>query len=68
MYACGPLAMLKTVGRLAHTYKIAGEANLEERMACGVGACLGCAIETVHGVKMVCKDGPVFSFKELGWS
>ena len=67
IYACGPSSMLKTMARLAKTYKFEGEANLEERMACGVGACLGCAIETKQGMKMVCKDGPVFSFKELGW-
>ena len=59
--------MLKAVVPLARKYGIQGEANLEERMGCGVGACLGCATETAHGIKMVCKDGPVFSFDDLGW-
>jgi dihydroorotate dehydrogenase electron transfer subunit len=67
VYTCGPLAMLRAVVSLARSYGVAGEANLEERMGCGVGACLGCATETAHGIKMVCKDGPVFSFDELGW-
>lgn len=67
VYACGPLAMLRSVVSLARSYGIPGEANLEERMGCGVGACLGCATETARGIKMVCKDGPVFSFDELGW-
>jgi len=67
IYTCGPLAMLKAVVPLARTYGVTGEANLEERMGCGVGACLGCATETAGGIKMVCKDGPVFSFDELGW-
>jgi dihydroorotate dehydrogenase electron transfer subunit len=67
MYTCGPLAMLRSVVPMARKYGVAGEANLEERMGCGVGACLGCATETAHGIKMVCKDGPVFSFNELGW-
>ncbi len=67
IYTCGPLEMLRNVVVLANKYNVDGEANLEERMACGVGACLGCATETAHGVKMVCKDGPVFSFSDLGW-
>ena len=68
MYTCGPLPMLEAVVKMANKYGIDGEANLEERMGCGVGACLGCATQTASGVKMVCKDGPVFSFKELGWA
>ncbi|MBU1863012.1 MAG: dihydroorotate dehydrogenase electron transfer subunit [Candidatus Omnitrophica bacterium] len=68
IYTCGPMPMLRAVTKLAHKFKVDGEASLEERMACGVGACLGCAVETVQGVKMVCKDGPVFSFEELGWA
>ncbi len=40
-------------------------ASMENRMACGVGACLGCTIETTKGMERVCKDGPVFSCKEV---
>ena len=65
IYTCGPLPMIKAVVKVANKYGFDGEANLEERMGCGVGACLGCATETVNGTKMVCKDGPVFKFGEL---
>ena len=41
--------------------------SLEHRMACGIGACLGCSIRTKSGMKRVCKDGPVFLSTELMW-
>jgi dihydroorotate dehydrogenase electron transfer subunit len=60
MYACGPAPMLKTVSAYAEGKGIPLQISLEERMACGIGSCLGCAVETVDGYKRVCKDGPVF--------
>lgn len=57
-YACGPLPMLKALGRELDC--TAGEVSMEERMGCGFGACMGCTIETPWGPKRVCKDGPVF--------
>ncbi len=48
-YACGPKPMLKAVKQLMDNLKIPGELSLEERMACGVGACLGCVCQTVDG-------------------
>ena len=43
--------------------------SLEQRMACGVGACLGCAIQMADGtMKHVCKDGPVFDAEEVAWN
>lgn len=64
IYTCGPLPMMKAV-----VDKCKGEApiymSMESRMACGVGACLGCGIETVVGVERVCKEGPVFSSEEV---
>ncbi len=39
--------------------------SLEKRMACGVGACLGCTCQTATGGKRVCKDGPVFDYREV---
>jgi len=66
-YACGPQAMLKVVASLAMEHKVECQASLEEKMACGIGACLGCAVETKKGYKMVCKDGPVFNIKEIKW-
>ena len=37
-------------------------------MACGVGVCLGCAVETKQGFKMVCSDGPVFYLEQIKWA
>ncbi|MEG2536759.1 MAG: dihydroorotate dehydrogenase electron transfer subunit [Hydrogenoanaerobacterium sp.] len=69
MYACGPHAMLAAVARLAQSYKVPLQLSLEERMACGVGACKGCvvAIKDDAGThyKNVCSDGPVFNAEEV---
>ncbi len=69
IYACGPMVMLKKVVELAQQYKVPCEISLEERMACGVGACLGCACKiNRNGQEIllhVCKDGPVFSGEEV---
>lgn len=63
-YACGPLPMLKALcGKLT----IPGQLSLEERMGCGFGACMGCSVETAHGAKRVCREGPVFDREELLW-
>jgi dihydroorotate dehydrogenase electron transfer subunit len=67
LYACGPRPMLKAVAAIARDHNIKGFASLEENMACGFGACLGCAVETVHGYKRVCKEGPVFPIEEIAW-
>ncbi|MDR0987425.1 MAG: dihydroorotate dehydrogenase electron transfer subunit [Ruminococcus sp.] len=65
--ACGPKPMLRAVVALADKYNIPSEISLEERMACGAGACLGCACKTVAdsivSYPRVCKDGPVFDGK-----
>ena len=72
IFACGPVPMLKEVARIAAGQNIPAYVSLEERMACGVGACLGCACEVVSPegktqYKMVCKDGPVFDAREIVW-
>jgi dihydroorotate dehydrogenase electron transfer subunit len=59
--------MLKTIAQLARENKICAQLSLEEHMACGLGACLGCVVSTKAGYKSVCKDGPVFSAEELIW-
>lgn len=67
--ACGPRPMLKGVAQVAKKYGVSCQVSMEERMACGVGACLGCAIFMADGsVKHVCKDGPVFSAEEVDWN
>lgn len=69
IYACGPNGMLKGIVDLAAKNGIECEVSLEERMGCGVGACLVCACKTVKNGEEyyahVCKDGPVFNSKEV---
>lgn len=61
VYACGPTPMLKYVQTICKEAGVKSYFSMENRMACGVGACLGCTIRTTEGNKRVCKDGPVFS-------
>ena len=71
IYACGPLPMLKAVQKLAIEKDIPCQISLEERMGCGLGVCLGCAVKTAKSSKEapeyvhVCKAGPVFSAKDV---
>lgn len=72
MFTCGPPGMLAAVAQLAEKYDIACQASVEANMACGFGACMGCAIEARSKgagptYKLVCKDGPVFDSRELVW-
>lgn len=67
IYACGPRGMLRAVAAFAAERGLEGYASLEERMACGMGACLGCAVKTTGGIKEVCVDGPVFRLSEVDW-
>lgn len=67
--ACGPKPMLRSVIRVADEFGLPCQVSMEERMACGVGACLGCAVQMADGsMKRVCKDGPVFDAKEVDWN
>lgn len=69
IYACGPLPMLKAVKAYADENNIKCQISLEERMGCGIGACLGCAVKVVKNGEEryghVCKDGPVFYSKDV---
>ena len=68
IYTCGPEPMMKALAKIAHEKGIACEVSLENMMACGVGACLCCVVDTIHGNKCTCTEGPVFDYKELkGW-
>lgn len=72
MFACGPKPMLAAVKEFAKENGIRCYISMEERMACGVGACLGCVCQTkdvdahshVHNAR-ICKDGPVFLAEEV---
>ena len=67
VYACGPTPMLK------YLQSVCAESlrnpllyvSLEKHMACGAGACLGCTVQTIHGNKRCCVDGPVFNAAEV---
>ena len=70
IFACGPMPMLKALCRVAEERGIECQISLEERMACGIGACLGCACKMKRddgseGYGHVCKDGPVFDYRKL---
>ena len=65
--ACGPSGMLKCLAGIAETYEVPCQISTESVMACGIGACLGCAIEGKDegGYLHVCMDGPVFDSREI---
>ncbi len=69
IYACGPKMMLQKIADIAKENDIACQLSLEERMGCGIGACLVCACKTVKDgeeiYSHVCKDGPVFDAREV---
>jgi dihydroorotate dehydrogenase electron transfer subunit len=71
VYACGPKAMLKFVAATAKEAGVPCEVSMEERMGCGIGACLVCACQLEREGKSVmghvCKDGPVFPAEEVVW-
>ena len=64
-YTCGPAPMLRAAASAAEQASASLFVSLEQHMACGVGACLGCTCQTEHGRKRVCKDGPVFDYREV---
>lgn len=65
VYCCGPPDMIRSAADIAIRHDLACELLLEEIMACGVGACRGCVVETTRGYRTVCADGPVFEAREL---
>lgn len=73
IFACGPKVMLRAVAQWAEEKDIEAQVSMEERMACGIGACVGCTIKVKkknasdwENLK-VCKDGPVFLSSEVVW-
>jgi dihydroorotate dehydrogenase electron transfer subunit len=67
IYACGPRPMLKEISALSKKYNVPAQISLEEHMACGIGACLGCVVKTKDAYRRVCKEGPVFNADEIVW-
>lgn len=64
LFACGPTAMLKAITDLTKCVPTM-QFSVDAYMACGIGACQGCAVRTTNGYKLACKDGPVFKAGEL---
>lgn len=69
LYSCGPTPMIKQVIKLADQYGIPCQVSMEQRMGCGIGACLVCACKTRYGddweYSHICKDGPVYRSSDL---
>lgn len=66
IFACGPLPLLKAAQKLSEETGIPCQISLEEKMGCGLGVCLGCAVEIVDGgYQHVCKQGPVFDSRKV---
>lgn len=73
VYTCGPYNMMKEVSAICKNYNIPCQVSMEQRMGCGIGACLVCACKTVSQdsdgwqYSHVCKDGPVFWSDSIKW-
>ncbi|MFA7683998.1 MAG: dihydroorotate dehydrogenase electron transfer subunit [Syntrophales bacterium] len=72
IYSCGPTPMIRTLAQLLQPTSIPCRVSMEERMACGIGACLGCSIKvrdpsSEWAYHQVCSDGPVFDLRDLLW-
>jgi dihydroorotate dehydrogenase electron transfer subunit len=72
LYACGPAAMLRAVADIAARHSLPCEVSLEERMACGIGACYSCTVTVMlpdgqTRKRRVCREGPVFQARDIQW-
>lgn len=65
VFACGPGPMMRTAAALCRSADVPCFVSLEEHMACGAGACLGCSVPTVSGNKRCCSDGPIFNAEDV---
>lgn len=72
IYACGPRGMLLSLAKILNKGTFNCQVSLEERMACGTGACMGCAVavkdkKNTLAYQRVCADGPVFNLRDIIW-
>lgn len=67
VYCCGPELMMRSIAGECSRRDIFCEVSLENLMACGIGACLCCVVNTTKGNVCTCTDGPVFNIKSLLW-
>jgi dihydroorotate dehydrogenase electron transfer subunit len=68
LFTCGPAPMFRSLQQVIRELNIPCQASVETTMACGIGLCQGCPIETVEGpgkYKLACKDGPVFDLSKI---
>ena len=64
---CGPEPLMRIVARMGCDKGVYTEVSMEKRMACGIGACLSCVVDTVDGKRRSCVDGPVFDASKIVW-
>ena len=67
IFACGPIAMYKSMATNKLLKAKSAQVSLEVRMGCGRGVCYSCTIKTKGGLKQVCADGPVFDLEDVLW-
>jgi dihydroorotate dehydrogenase electron transfer subunit len=67
IYCCGPESMMKVVAGYSVEHQIYCEVSLENLMACGIGVCLCCVVNTTSGNVCTCTEGPVFNVNKLKW-
>lgn len=65
---CGPQIMMEKIAEMCKSCATPVWVSMEKHMACGIGACLVCNCSTKQGIKRTCKDGPVFSGREVEWN
>ncbi|MGI6045432.1 MAG: dihydroorotate dehydrogenase electron transfer subunit [Eggerthellaceae bacterium] len=68
VYVCGPEPLMRIVAQSVEAKGMSCQVSMERRMACGIGACLSCVIDTTDGKKRACVDGPIFDAKEVVWA
>lgn len=64
---CGPEPLMRIVADMGAKAGVRTQVSMEKRMACGIGACLSCVVDTVNGKKRSCVDGPIFEASEVVW-
>jgi len=71
VFSCGPEPMFRSLRAVIHKHRLGDRPDVqmavERTMACGIGACLGCMVETRRGMKTACVDGPVFEMDDMLW-
>lgn len=67
VFCCGPEPLMKAVADISAKAGVKCWISMEKRMACGIGACLSCVVETAKGKRRSCVDGPVFNAEDVVW-